>query len=211
LGFNWTSHLRAAVGDWEGASAALDALEAIDPVSATLGRARLALLPGSSAGDEQLRARYDELASLEIEPPDVVPGPYALLSANEEIKPALRLYSMALLADRLGRPHEVEELAARMEQFEYREESQWLIEDLVLGLRARVARAAGRPEEALAMLETMTMRSWHGLTLVSAYHSRVHERALKIDLLLELGREDQARRWIDHIAQVSPFELPYVR
>lgn len=116
---------------------------------------------------------------------------------------------MALLADVLGRSEEVEALATRIEELEYAEEPAWLMEDLVLGLRARIAFSANRPEEALQYLDKFTMRSWHGLTLVSAYYSRVHERWLRIQVLRQLGHDDEAQRWIDNISQVTPFELPY--
>jgi hypothetical protein len=78
-------------------------------------------------------------------------------------------------------------------------------------LEAGIARAEGRPGEALAILERSRPRLWFQLTVASPFHTLASRRFLQAELLREAGRLEEAAGWYESIAQRSPYELIYQR
>lgn len=80
---------------------------------------------------------------------------------------------------------------------------------LVLAWALERLRLEGRPEEALAMLEGQSRHMWYAQTAVSPLFTQVRERFVQAELLRELGRLAEARRWYRTIDQLSLFDVPY--
>ena len=74
---------------------------------------------------------------------------------------------------------------------------------------AAVARADGRPAEALSILERTRPRLWYQLTLASPFCCLTSRRFLQAELLREAGRVGEARGWYGSLVQRSPYELVY--
>jgi tetratricopeptide (TPR) repeat protein len=75
-----------------------------------------------------------------------------------------------------------------------------------LTLRAEVARAGGRREEALALLERAPIFA----SLSAVVPSRAYERFLRAELLRDLGRDDEALRWYATQGQSTIPDLIYL-
>jgi tetratricopeptide (TPR) repeat protein len=68
---------------------------------------------------------------------------------------------------------------------------------------------AGRFEEALDELEAARNYAWYGQTMASPLFARVAERYLRAEVLFELGRDEEAKRWFATLGEISPSDLPY--
>jgi hypothetical protein len=60
------------------------------------------------------------------------------------------------------------------------------------------------------VLEGAETDVWFQLAIASPFYAGAYERLLRADLLVELGRPEEARGWLETIAQRSPFETPFV-
>ena len=76
-------------------------------------------------------------------------------------------------------------------------------------LRSAIARAEGRTEEALSILERSWPQLWFQLTVASPFFSLASQRYLRAELLREVGRQEEAAGWYASIAERSPYELIY--
>ncbi|MEJ2484085.1 MAG: hypothetical protein P8049_13490, partial [Gemmatimonadota bacterium] len=81
--------------------------------------------------------------------------------------------------------------------------------DLSHSVRAAVHYQGGRLEEALGDLEAARNYAWYGQTMASPLFARVAERFLRAQVLFELGRYDEAKRWFSTLGEISPSDLPY--
>jgi DNA-binding SARP family transcriptional activator len=77
-------------------------------------------------------------------------------------------------------------------------------------LRALAARAGGRPEEALAILQGSHVDRWYGLAISSPLHARDFDRFLRAELLHELGRYDEALSWYASFGEHALHDLVYL-
>ena len=84
-----------------------------------------------------------------------------------------------------------------------------LADCLATELAAAVARAEGRPAEALSILERTRPRLWYQLTLASPFCCLTSRRFLQAELLREVGRVGEAKGWYGSLVQRSPYELVY--
>jgi tetratricopeptide (TPR) repeat protein len=126
---------------------------------------------------------------------------------HNDLHPALRAYLLGLLEVRLGNlPGATSRLA---ELGALGPELTGLARSLDLELRATIARAEGRPEEALALLERSQPDLWFQLTVASPFFSLASQRFLRAELLKELGRTTEAVGWYASMAERSPYELIY--
>jgi hypothetical protein len=80
---------------------------------------------------------------------------------------------------------------------------------LAAEVRAAVARAEGRPADALAILEAARPEIWFQLTVASPFFTLASSRYLRAELLEEVGRRREAAAWRGALAQRSPYELIY--
>jgi hypothetical protein len=79
-----------------------------------------------------------------------------------------------------------------------------------VSVRASVAAADGKPDEALALLERPRAELWYQHTVTSPFFSRAYDRYLRAELLRECGRSAEALRWYATLGESSPYELVYL-
>jgi hypothetical protein len=84
-----------------------------------------------------------------------------------------------------------------------------LVDCLATELEAALARADGRPAEALSLLERTQPRLWYQLTVASPFFCLASRRFLQAELLREAARVEEARGWYASLVQRSPYELVY--
>jgi tetratricopeptide (TPR) repeat protein len=115
-----------------------------------------------------------------------------------------RLYLLGALHERLDDPGGAEGFAAELETSaaalapqddSLRERA--LARDLALSLRARLAAGAERFEEALGFLEATDPEGWWPTAMSTrAYMWQLHERWLTAEVLVSLGRLEEALNWL---------------
>lgn len=206
----WAAHLLLAHGRLDEAHGELDALARWNPGAAAQYRALLAVLPFLPR-DTARESRA--LGALERLDPAAIPtsrNPNMIFTAHDALNPIVRDYLMGLLNARLGRTAEAMAAAERVESHQLPTTAGSLARDLGRSIRAQVARLEGRPADALALLESSRMETWYGQTLASPFYAQVLERFTRAELLLELGRDEEALLWYRHLAELSPFETPYL-
>lgn len=105
-------------------------------------------------------------------------------------------YLRGLLSARASDEADAEAQARRLEQAHEPADSAGLLPDLAREIRALAPFERDRPEEALAILEQMTMRtSWHYQQYASPLHLRPAARFLRGEVLYRLGRFQDALGW----------------
>ncbi|UCC73646.1 MAG: hypothetical protein JSV86_03520 [Gemmatimonadota bacterium] len=114
-----------------------------------------------------------------------------------------RLYLLGALHERLDDPGAAEGFAAELETSAaalapqgdtLRERA--LARDLALSLRARLAARAERFSEALGFLEATNPEGWWPTGSARAYMKQLHERWLTAEVLVSLGRLEEALNWL---------------
>jgi tetratricopeptide (TPR) repeat protein len=210
LGHMNLAYLYATQGRWRQARVELAAAESLDSTRALeLGAYLMAvpLLPVSPTDLQNERA-----AIRHLDPAAVAASmhPSAWVAVHNGLHEHLKLYLVGLLSARLGDAAAAESCAAALERLPSPHGADSFSLDLALGLRAQVARAAGRPEEALQLLERAPRRRWYQLTLTSPFFSQAAERYLRAALLEETGRQEEALRWYSSFEEVSQFDLAFL-
>jgi DNA-binding SARP family transcriptional activator len=198
------AHLALARGDGAAARAELAEAETLDRTWGVEMRALFAALPFGDASEAEVRAAHaalDQLAS--VEP---APSSFVIFAMHQELHPAIRLYLLGLLELKLG---DVSAAAGRVEALAELEAHGPLVRNLTVELDAALARARGRPEEALARLERARPELWFQLTVASPFFTLASQRFLRASLLEELGRKKEAEGWYRSIAERSPYEIIY--
>jgi tetratricopeptide (TPR) repeat protein len=121
-----------------------------------------------------------------------------VLRIHRSVHPYLRLYLLGLLSARIGDQAAADRYAAELEQVDSSSVEGTFAIDQARLVRAEVARARGRLEEALATLEQARFWTTHSAdddTGDSPFFTRMHERFARAELLFELGRYDDAIPW----------------
>lgn len=208
-GYMALARLDRAEGRAAEADAHLDSLAELNAGIALETRASLALLPFDVAPRDELARLQSELERLDPSTVRTSDNPSIIFTANDELHEVYRAYLLGLLSAQLGDPEAAEGYAGQLEDIEPRPTDGNLPPDLALSVRAEALRLAGRPEEALALLEQAKLATWYAQTASSILFSQVRERFVRADLLAKLGRTEEARRWYETMGQLSVFDLPY--
>jgi tetratricopeptide (TPR) repeat protein len=196
-----------ARGQWRTAQREIAAAAPFDSTAALELRSLLVvlpILPVSRAALEDVRAARERWQ----------PGGYQ--SADDihwkthlGLHPALRLYELGLVSARLGDTLAVLAYVRRLEPAPNDslggDTRRVARETFAHSLRARVADARGRTQEALTELERA---DWP--RIAPSFMSEALDRDYRADLLQRLGRLDDARGWYRSIAQRATYELPYL-
>ena len=200
------AHLAVAGEDWKSASQELQRAETLDPAWGLEVRALFTSLPFAPAGGpEVLEVRQ----ALERWDAESVPASGSLpFAMHNDLHPAIRLYLLGSLDVRLGELAVAGERATALERLASTGEP--LARSLGTELKARILRAEGKVEEALALLEHSRPELWFQLTVASPFFSLASQRFLRAELLRELGRPEEAAGWYAAIAERSPYELAYL-
>jgi TolB-like protein len=189
LGKVMVAHLSLACGAGDETKEALLEASSVDTDAGLEHRAFLATLPVASALADDDEALRDAL--------------------REALHPPLRLYLLGLLSARLGNRDDALAHADQCEAMAVSLDETPMPRNLALGVRARVAFDERDATEALELLDQLELGPWCHLAAASPFYALANERFLRGEALLALGRPEEARGWLQGLAQRSPFELVY--
>jgi DNA-binding SARP family transcriptional activator/tetratricopeptide (TPR) repeat protein len=182
-------------------------------------RVRLAApMPCDAAASLELRALYDALPFIPVPQKELK----AVLRALQQWKapatrdqweeesdwPAgetVRLYGLGLISVRLGDSLLAHNAAIALARRSNRTPGGEVAWSFSRSIRARLALLRDRPADALAYLESARWERTAGRSLAEA-----SDRFLRAELLLQLGRVDEAVGWYRSIAERSSYELVYL-
>jgi DNA-binding SARP family transcriptional activator len=148
----------------------------------------------------------DELASLRARVSAWPEPPSYLAEWSNLWQPRFRDFVLGVLSARAGDTAAVNQHAIRLEALRSDPTLGVTARILALTLRAEVARSAGKPAEAIALLESAPAEGG----MASVLGSRAYDRFLRAELLRELGRHDEAFRWYATQGQTIVPELIYL-
>ena len=111
--------------------------------------------------------------------------------------PAARLYALGLLAVRLGEPEAAARAAAQLEALPAADPIAGPARSLAAAVRADLALTARRPADAVAALAGVRGAVPLSLSGVRPF-SEDYARFLRGEALLALGKDDEARRWLEN-------------
>jgi TolB-like protein len=208
-GYALLAHLATSQGLPDQAEGWLAELAQLSPGMATEYRSVLALLPFELAPRERLRQLKSDLERLDPASVETSDNPSIIFTANDPLHDVFRAYLLGLVSAQLGDAADAERYAEQLDGTPAQPTDGTLPQDLALSVRADVARLDGRPEDALALLEGARLATWYAQTSNSTLFSQVRERFVRAELLAEVGRINEARRWYETIGQLSVFDLPY--
>ncbi|CAN5833968.1 hypothetical protein BH24GEM1_BH24GEM1_27190 [soil metagenome] len=199
------AELGVAGGRWATARRELAAAARLGEVdSALIGRALTASLPFLGLPTEETRRIRDEVERWS-------PGHDASKPLPESIRPLaphLRLYLLGLLSSRLDQAAEALRQASALETLPAPPESRTVVRSLARTIRADVAAGTGRTNEGLSLLDEVRGQIPFEL-LGLPYFSEEHARYLRIRLLSQAGRDEEALRQVENAFEGTPGELYY--
>jgi DNA-binding SARP family transcriptional activator/TolB-like protein len=197
------AHLALAAEHQEPARQELAHAEALDRTWGLEMRALFATLPFVPRTESELREIHSALECWDVS--TLVPSMFLIFAMHNDLHPALQAYLLGLLEVRLG---DLAGAAGRLAELSaLQPELTGLARSLEVELRAAIARAEGRSEEALTLLEQSRPELWFQLTVASPFFSLASQRFLRAELLHEMGRTEEAEGWYASIAERSPYEL----
>jgi DNA-binding SARP family transcriptional activator len=129
------------------------------------------------------------------------------LGAPIQLEP-VRQYTIGILSLRLRDTTSATAAAITLRRLAARDSTTVLTRDLDRGLRAAIAEHAGRPKEALDLLQAMESRDSQGDVAAIPFVSRPNERFLRAEVLATLGREREALQWLAALGDGSITEIP---
>ncbi|MGH7499589.1 MAG: BTAD domain-containing putative transcriptional regulator [Gemmatimonadales bacterium] len=197
--------LTLAGGRVEEAKAELALAEGLDSTWGLEMRALFATLPFLSPAESEIRDIRDALERWD--PASLSPSSFAIFAMHNDLHPGIRAWLLGLLELRLGDAARAAQWAERLAGLD--EAGGRSLRNMLAELRAAIARAEGRPGEALALLEAERPELWFQLTVASPFFTLASSRYLRAELLRELGRTREAEGWHGALAQRSPYELIY--
>jgi DNA-binding SARP family transcriptional activator/tetratricopeptide (TPR) repeat protein len=224
----WMSLLYAAEGDLRSARAELDtAIAVVAGVPSRWHRTAFALvsewwlttlpLPHADTTIARVRAgamaaalplELDGSASIEVGD-EIWFGLVRMLGEGVRME-ALRQYVVGLLSLRLHDRAQADASAQTLAGLVSSPQSDWFARDSERALRAFIARADGRAEDALRILDTLELGPADvGVMNIVPFVARAHERHLRGELLRSLGRNDEAEAWFASLAALSVPETAY--
>jgi len=192
------AQLELAGGRWRAAAVEFTSAERLGAAdSVREGHALAATLPFLAvprADLEEMRAEIGRWV------PDSE-APQRNLPLTAALRPGLRLYLLGLLSSRLGADADALGYAGELERLEVAEAGT-VIRSWAQTVRADIAARRGRLAEGLAVLRSV--RGEIPLELIDQPpYSEEYARYLRAELLYQLGRYDEARRWFETSFQTS--------
>jgi tetratricopeptide (TPR) repeat protein len=208
-GHNWLAHVEASRGRIARSREEMAAVERLDPAQALEYGTMLALLPWMETGEAELRARRKTLEDLD--PASIPPSghPAVFFRATNDIHAQIRSYLLGLLCARLGDADAAGRHAAELPMIAAPRAAGTLLEDLGLSIQSEIRRAAGRADEALALLQRTRRQTWYEPMIATYFWSETYERFMMAELLREQGRDEEALDWYANLAASSPLEIVY--
>jgi tetratricopeptide (TPR) repeat protein len=131
------------------------------------------------------------------------------------LRPHVRLYILGLLAARIDDNAQAEQYARQLEQLPAPAEGHGVMAALAATIRADVALRGRRYAEVLTLLAPANGEVPLELVSVRPFvntreFTQEHARYLRAEALSALGRNDEARQWLEYGFQGSPWELAYL-
>ena len=209
LGRAWLAYFAVTRGQWSEAKRRLADLAELGPGVALEYEALLSTLPFVPVSDAELADLARRLETLDPSVVETSDNPSVVFTSHDDLHPLIRAYQLGLVRARLGDVEAALRQASTLERMELPATAGSLAPDLAHSVRAAVARTKGRSAEALGELERARADAWYGQTMASPLYARALERFTRAELLLELGRPDEAVGWYESIGELSPFELPF--
>jgi tetratricopeptide (TPR) repeat protein len=198
---NHLAYLDIGGGRWDDAETEFRAAAELTPDLTRIMRTWAAAIPALDRPTNELVSRRASLDAWDA--PDLgssqARGPGLYLP--DELRPWVRTYLHGLLSARLGARREAEDAALALEQAQAPPDTLGIRTDLAREIRALVSIDAGRPEEALQLLEDSRLsvdilpRQFFAL-----FYTRPLGRLLRAQLLQQLGRDEEALAWYANFA-----------
>ncbi len=211
VGHIWTASLHAALGKLDSARSDLAASEAFDAPQALEYRAYLATLPFLPFEQKEIADLRDAVGALDWRRiPTSGRNPSLYFNAHYNLRHILYPYLVGALSVRLGDTTEALRRALELERAQGPPDAGTMARDLALGLRSRVAYAAGRPAEALDLIARTKVETVYQLTLGTPFAAQAFERFWRAEMLREAGRDEEAFQWYEYSVPVSPSEVVFL-
>jgi tetratricopeptide (TPR) repeat protein len=202
------AHLHAAayelaLGHRGAARAELEGVRAIEPTWASQHEAYWLLPAAFGAQRSDLEAARNSLLARDapiVSPLRAPAGGFArwVTTVNDSIQPHIQLYLLGRLSARLGDYDAALRYADEVEALKAPFLHASVSRDKAQAIRAFVLREEGRYREALAALEAAPRLV--GFWIIdSPFTGEAQERYLRAELLADLGRNDEALRWLDGV------------
>ncbi|NNG16386.1 MAG: protein kinase, partial [Gemmatimonadales bacterium] len=211
IGHAWLAHTMLSTGRWQAARAQLDAYARLDPATALEFRAALAMLPFLPTPASEIEALLQELRRVD---PSRIPAaggnPFVYFNPHHAVHPLVLEYLKGQLAARVGKTAEAQEHANRLRSIAVPEGSGTLATDFASSIESQASYRAGRPNEALKLIEQVRSETFYQGTLTSPLRAGAFERFWRAELLNEAGREQEALAWYRQISNISVYELVYL-
>ncbi|HSM35828.1 MAG TPA: tetratricopeptide repeat protein [Longimicrobiales bacterium] len=209
LAHSWLAHVLAARGRFDAARAEFRELASENPGVATEFEALLALAPFLPAEPGRLRELRERVRDVD---PAAIPtsnNPSIVFSALDGLHPVILAYIDGLLSARLGDDAGVDRATERLRSLDVPQGAGSLNLDLMLAVEAERAWLAGDAQAAFDSLDSARREVWYGQTMASPYFAQARERFAQGELLVALGRDEEALPWYEHLVELGPFELLY--
>jgi len=187
----------------------------LDPAWALELRALYTGYPFRPLAPETIRGVRAELQGW---PADAVgPSGNFVLFAHNGFHTSLRLYLLALTSLWAGEPGEALRFSGDLERVHRGPENMATDAAWARTVRARIAAAQGRTEEAVRLLEGVRLRAPLERIAISPFFSRAFDRFFLGELLLREGRTREALAWFQSLTEgyevvlVAPAHLQMAR
>jgi DNA-binding SARP family transcriptional activator/tetratricopeptide (TPR) repeat protein len=190
-------------GKWREAKLALEVVTPGWAFSAQVREALWSLFPFVPASSADLQSMRHVLLNTVLPPMNfaataVAATPYHDLDvpfALDSSRAVSIRYVIALIDARLGDSTAANRAARALEALPGPPVVAKLAKDFAFGVRAEVARAGGRPREALEWLEKISPEFPNDALANSPFFSEDYSRYVRAELLFELGRYEEALAW----------------
>lgn len=209
FGLSILAHLLFGQGHWREAQETLNRLARLDPAHAAHARAAMVTAPWFTPPAEDVAAAHEALRMLPIRPEPVDSAPLD----PRRFAGTRQVYYIGLLDALAGDTASGIAAATQLEQHPGDDDAALYARGLGGALRARMAWRAGDPARALALLEASWPPPRRGVQQGWPWsYAQSTQRYLRAALLDELGRHDEALRWIvstDEDIGGTPGMLPW--
>lgn len=201
-------HTALGRGRWRDAVRELERGRDDAPVATLEHLAFLAAEDFVPAGTEEVAAIREALT--EVTPADYPDSgsPSVWFNGHDGLHGAIREYLLGRLSVRLGDTEAALRHAERLDSLPPGPGT--FTPDLAVGVRARTEEHAGRPVEALRILESIQDEIWYEYKLTSPYFVQVAERFHRAELLVSAGRDREALDWYANLVATSLYEIAYL-
>ena len=192
--------LAFAQGRWASAKEALERTATEEPEWALEMRALLSLFEPLPVPEQELTARRDSLQAWE--PEAYVETSFTdLFGAHAQSHQEFRLFLLAMLSARLGEFEEGAAFAEQIRGLSRSPDAQAFTYALSRSAQAHALLYQGDPQGALEILETMGYYPAFEYISASPFFSRALDRWIRGELLVEVGRSEDALAWFATLSE----------